>query len=239
MTLDELRRIESKLAFPLDPEKDLRDANRYRFLFDEGEVHKIRRVEGGSGYTLTYAELLYANPNPQAALVSFTAEANMYATTSTQAILPVNFFDPTYGANKSLRVVIRGMYSTTGTPTFTLGFRQDSVTGAIWGSSKAITAQSTVTNEVFEIEFDVTAVNPQFASTHNTINLAVWGLVLNVSTGSNSFSNASSIGTLTPSTTVTLTTADAIHYLVPTTTCGTSNAANKWQMFQLEVFGLN
>jgi hypothetical protein len=240
-TLADLKRIENKLANPIDPEREAWEANRYRYASHKGEIHKVKTIGGGSGYTGTFMETLYASGFPGNNLNTFTTEVTMYAAAAqSEAILPANFFDPTYGYNKTLRITARGIYSTTATPTFTVALRQDTASGGLWGSSLAVTGQSTVTNLVWELECDTINTNAAvFGGGHNETNLFTFGMLSGVSTGSNGFSNASSVGTQTPTTTFVLTTADASHYLVPTITCGTSNAANKWQMLQLFVFGCN
>jgi len=238
-TLADLRRIERRLCEPLDPEREIREGARWRFARDRDRVFKVPRIGGGSGFTMTVMETLYSSAAAGNNLATFTTEALMYASTQAQALLPINFFDATYGVGKDLKVLARGVYSTTGTPTFTLGFRQDSVSGGIWGSSAAITSQSGVTNTVWELEFDVVNQSLTFASSHNEAVIVVLGQVAGVSTGVSSFANASAIGTLTPTTAFTITQTDTTHYLCPTITCGTSSASNKWQMLQLMVYGCN
>lgn len=196
-----------------------------------------------SGYTGTYCETLYSSSVPGASLATFTTEAIMYAATQPECLIPASFFDPTYGVNKTLRVTCRGVYSTTSTPTFTVGLRigatAAATSGAIMGTSLAITSQSTVTNLIWELECDITAQSLALASAHNEAVLVCTGLVSGVSAGANGFSNGSAIGTQTPTTALTLTQADVANYLIPTVTCGTSSASNKWQMLQMIVQGLN
>lgn len=182
---------------------------------------------------------LFANAQAGAALATFTTEASMYSATQPNAILGANYYDPTYSINRTIRVTIRGIFSTTGTPTFTVGFRQDTVSGAIWGTSLAITSQSGVTNLVWELEFDVTVESMLLASAHNEVTLGVWGMITGLATLANGFTNGSAIGTQTPTTAQTLTQADVSHFLFPTATCGTSSASNKWQMLQMIMQGLN
>jgi hypothetical protein len=238
--ITELQRIEHRLAHPLDIEREVWEGSRYRIMLDRGQPRRVRRISGGSAFTGTIMETLYGSSVAGNNLSTFTSEATMYASTQPEAILPANFFDPTYGnAGKVLRLTARGVYSTTATPTYTLGLRQDSVTGGIWGTSLAITSQSGVTNLVWELELDVVSQSGSFASAHNETLLVTAGMVSGVSTGSNGFSNGSAIGTQTPTTAFTLTQSDASHYLVPTITCGTSSSSNKWQMLQLIIFGCN
>ena len=232
------------LGEPLDPEREAWRARRKRFVRDprSGLIVPARRIGGASNYTSTVSEVLYASSIAGAALVSFTSEAMLYAATQPEAWLPAGFFDPTYGTNKAIRITARGIYSTTVTPTFTIGLRIGAagvVTGQILGSSLAVTAQSSVTNLVWELECDITGEVPVLASAHNQAVLLCLGMLSGVSTGSNGFSNASAIGTQTPTTALTLTAADAANYLVPSATCGTLSASNKWQMLHMLVFGLN
>lgn len=199
-----------------------------------------------SGYTGTFTETLYVSAVAGNNLATFTTEAVMYAATQPECVIPAGFFDPTYGTNKTLRVTCRGIYSTTGTPTFTVGLRigsaANATSGQILGTSVAITSQSTVTNLVWELECDVT-VNavPLLGSSHNQATVGCWGMVSNLASAvaNVGFTNGSAIGTQTPTTALTITQTDIALYLVPTITCGTSSASNKWQMLQMVVQGMN
>jgi hypothetical protein len=237
--LTDLRRIEKALSEPLDLEREIHESSKWTFVMDGSRVCRVPRISGASNYTNTYAEVLFANASAGNALASFTAEATMYAATQPNILLPANFFDATYGTGKHLKVILRGIYSTTATPTFTIGLRQDTAAGTIWGSTLAITSRSGVTNLAWELTIDIVAQAPVLASAHNEAVLVALGMLDGVSAGSEGFTNASAIGTQTPTTAVTLTTADASHYLFPTATCGTSNAANKWQMLQAFAYGMN
>lgn len=238
---EDLKRIERALSEPLDPEQEAWNAARYRYIMQNGQVRRALAPRPGPGAMLMPPSVvtLFANGQAGNALATFTTEASMYAASQPNAILGANYFDPTYSLNRTLRVTCRGIYSTTGTPTFTIGFRQDTVSGAIWGTSLAVTSQSGVTNLVWELEFDITVASMLLASAHNEVTFGTWGMLSGVSTGSNGFTNGSAIGTQTPTTAQTLTQTDVSHFLFPTATCGTSSASNKWQMLQMIVQGLN
>lgn len=245
----DLAYVEKALSEPVDIEREVWRAARKRYVpaYVGGRWTAMpvwRDPFRASGYTGTYAETLYASVVAGNNLATFTTEAIMYATTQPECLLPASFFDSTYGVNKTLRIVCRGVYSTTSTPTFTVGLRTnttgDSTTSSlILGSSLAITSQSSVTNLPWELECDVTASSLSLASSHNEAVLFCMGFVSGVSTGSNGFTNASAIGTQTPTTALTLTQSDVAQFLIPTITCGTSSASNKWQMLQMIVMGLN
>lgn len=243
--MTDLAYLERALSEPLDLEREAWRAARSRFVRDprSGLVRRQPVIAGASGYTGTIVETLFASSVAGNNLSTFTTEAVMYASTQPECLIPASFFDPTYGTNKTVRFTCRGVYSTTGTPTFTLGLRIGSsanvTTGAIAGTSLAITAQSTVTNLVWELEGDISSQSLSFASSHNEAVLVCLGEVTGVSTGANGFSNGSAIGTQTPTTALTLTQADVANYLIPTITCGTSSASNKWQMLQVVVQGMN
>lgn len=242
-TLADLRRLEKRLSNPLDIELEAWEAGRSRYTMDEGgRIYKMRRVSGGSAYSGTIMETIYATASAGAALATFTTEASQYASAQPQAILPASFFDPTYSQNgKTLRVTLRGVWSdTTAAPTFTLGFRQDSATGTLWGGTAALTANGTSqTNIVWELEFDIISQSATFAASHNEAVLVPMGFLTGLTASPSAFAFCSAFGTLAPTSTLTLTTGDASHYLVPTAACGTSNANNKWQMLQMMVFGCN
>lgn len=238
--LADLRRLEKALSGPLDTEWEAYRAAQYRYT-KRGRLLVPTRPGPGAMLMPPSVVTLFANSQAGAALVSFTTEASMYAATQPNAILGANYFDPTYSLNRTIRVICRGIFSTTATPTYTLGFRQDTAAGAIWGTSLAITSQSTVTNVVWELEFDVTVASILLASAHNEVTLVTFGQVSGVSStvAGTGFTNGSAIGTQTPTTAQTLTQTDVSHFLFPTATCGTSSASNKWQMLQMLVQGMN
>lgn len=241
MSLSETRRIERRLSEPIDAEREIWDYSKYRYVRDGGRVFRVPRVDGGTSFSGTMVEQLYANSTAGNALATFTAEATMYAATQSQAVLPANFWDPSYGSGRTLRVTCRGIYSTTSAPTFTAGFRigtAQGIAGAIVGTTLAVTAQTTVTNLAWELEFDITWSSFTVASSHNEVLVNTFGMLGGVSTGNNGFTNGSAIGTQTPTTAATITQADSANYLTPTITCGTSNASNKWQMLQMVVLGM-
>ena len=246
--MTDLAYAEKALSEPLDLEREAWRAVRKRYvpMYVRGRWSAMsvwRDPFRMSGYTGTYAEVLYSSSVAGNNLATFTTEAVMYASSQPECLIPASFFDPSYGTNKTIRFTCRGVYSTTSTPTFTLGLRIGSTanvtTGSILGTSLAVTAQSSVTNLVWEVEGDITAQSLSFASSHNEAVLVCLGEVTGVSTGANGFSNGSAIGTQTPTTALTLTQADVANYLIPTITCGTSSASNKWQMLQMIVQGLN
>lgn len=67
-------------------------------------------------------------------------------------VLPANFCQN----GSAFRLTARGVFSTTGTPTLTLGFYFGGVAGVALAASNAITTATTLTNVQFEIEATMT-----------------------------------------------------------------------------------
>lgn len=107
-----------------------------------------------------YLDLLYANIATGTAKASFTSEFKINDTTGmgpTALILP-EYWMPNSGIGRGIRIVARGILSSTGTPTYTFTCRlgsEGSTTAAIVLGSAALTTGSGVSNQPWEFEGDV------------------------------------------------------------------------------------
>jgi hypothetical protein len=191
--------------------------------------------------TGTNVETVYVSTNPGTAKNTFTTEVQINDTTGmgVQAQLPPQFWLPnpnSYG--KSVRVVARGILSSTGTPTFTFTLRlgaAGSITSAIVLGSAAITTGSSVTNQIWEFDGEVTMMTQGATGANSTIR----GIGTITSSGFAApyfyalYGNAASPGT---ATTVDASVSNYINFNVA---CSASSASNSVQIQQLLVQGLN
>jgi hypothetical protein len=194
------------------------------------------------GLSGTYQELAYFNLASFTAKASFTSEVSINDVAGGGAVaeLPPYFFGNTpYGVGKALRIVARGLLSTTGTPTFTptirLGTKGSTTGPIILGSPAAITTGSGITTKLFEIEGDaiMRAIGDVGAAS------TMQGLGQFRCSGVASpfvydmFGGAASPGTVaTVDTSIT-------NYINVNFACSASSASNIVQLLQLQVWLLN
>lgn len=194
--------------------------------------------------TGTNTELIYASTAAGTAKASFTSEVSI---NDTAGMGPVAFLSPNFFASsggkggavgKAIRIVARGILSSTGTPTYTFTIRFGSAgntSSAIVLGSAALTTGSGVSNQMWELEGDVVLESLGAAGTNSTVRgigqitcgglaspfqYPIWG-------------GAASPGTVaTVDTTIT-------NYINFNVTCSASSASNSITLQQLLVFGLN
>lgn len=191
--------------------------------------------------TGTSAECIYANTASGTAKNTFTTEVqiNDVAGMGAQAALPPYFWAPgPYGIGKTVRVIARGILSSTGTPTYTFSLRlgaAGSTTAAIVLGSAALTTGSGVTNQLWEFEGDVIMRAMGAAGANSTVQglglLQCGGLASPFSYGL--FGGAASPGTVA---TVDTSIENFFNFNVA---CSASSASNTITLLQLEVWGLN
>lgn len=197
-----------------------------------------------SGWTGTYQELLYASTAAGIARNTFTAEAilNDTANMGASAYLPKGFWLPgaSNSVGRAIRIVARGILSTTGSPTFTWAVRlgaSQSTTAPIVLGTAALTAGATVTNRQWELEGDVVLTALGGSGGASTVR----GTGILTSGGLASPFQGDVWAGAPPASPGTVATVDATidNYISVNAACGTSNAANAIQLLQLLVFGLN
>lgn len=191
--------------------------------------------------TGTNTELLYANTTAGTAKASFTSEVQINDTTGmgVQCHLAPDFFLPNPTAvGKGIRIVARGILSSTGTPTYTFTIRSGtagSTTAAILLGSAALTTGSGVSNQPFELQGDVFLVSQGAAGANSTVRgtgmLVCPGLATTIV----------GLGANASLTTPTATTFDCsiTNFINFNVTCSASSASNTITLQSLQVYGLN
>lgn len=193
-----------------------------------------------SWLTGTNTELIYASTVAGAAKASFTSEVaiNDTATMGVQAHLPPDFFLPNASSvGKTVRIVARGILSSTGTPTYTFTIRGGAAaatSGIILLGSAALTTGSGVTNQIWEFEGEFTVKTMGAAGT----NTSITGTGLLSSPGTANKIDPLYGGGATPGTGTTLDTS-ITNYINFNVTCSASSASNTITLQSLQVYGLN
>lgn len=190
--------------------------------------------------TGTNAELIYINTASGTAKNTFTAEVpiNDVAGMGAIAELPPYFWQPPYGVGKALKIVARGILSSTGTPTYTFSVRlgaKGSTSAAIILGSAALTTGSGVSNQLFELEGDVVMRSIGDAGANSTVQglgiIACGGLA-------SPFTYPVFGGAASPGTVATVDTS-ITNYINFNVACSASSASNTITLLQLAVYGLN
>lgn len=194
--------------------------------------------------TGTNVEIIYASTAAGTAKASFTSEAQINDTAGMgpQAFLPADFFGMAGGRDlaigKGIRIVARGILSSTATPTYTFTVRGGAAaatTGAILGGTAALTTGSGVSNQMWEYQADIVLETLGAAGANSTIRgiglLACGGLA-------SPFSYPIYGGAASPGTVATFDTSikNFINFNVA---CSASSASNTITIHQLIVYGLN
>lgn len=190
--------------------------------------------------TGTNTELIYASTTAATAKASFTSEVQINDTAGmdVQAHLPPDFWLPSQRSEgQGIRVVARGILSSTGTPTYTFTVRlgsAGSTSAAIALGSAALTTGSGVSNQIFQLEGDfvVTNIGATGANSSGQGVGLIWG------SGFATTINPVYGGGATPGTVATLDTS-ITNYVNFNVACSASSASNTITLQQLLVFGLN
>lgn len=191
--------------------------------------------------TGTSAELIYASTAPGTAKNTFTSEVQINDTAGmgVQAHLPADFWLPNQNQKgRAIRIVARGILSSTATPTYTFTIRfgaAGSTTTAIVLGSAALTTGSGVSNQMWELEGDVVMESIGAAGTNSTVRgiglIACGGLA-------SPFTYPVWGGAASPGTVATVDTT-ITNYINFNVACSASSASNTITLQQLLVLGLN
>ena len=190
--------------------------------------------------TGTVVELIYANTASGTAKNTFTAEVpiNDTAGMGERPVIPPYYFAPNAGVGSGIRIVARGILSSTVTPTFTFTCRlgsNGSTTAAIALGSGAAVAQSTVTNQLWEFQGEILVRTILTAGASSTIQ----GLGTLVSPGGLTAGATTALfgGAATPGTVATFD-PSITNYVNFNVACSASSASNGVTLLQLLVYGL-
>ena len=192
----------------------------------------------------TNTELLYVMPAAGSVYNNSSAQTIISGNTSTNPPYQMpslyNLWGPSYAVARALRVVARGIFATTGTPTLKvvcgLNTTQGTASPAIvLAGTGAFTTASGVANGMWELEFGID-INSLGTGANSSLD-AMGSFRLGV--GNNAATTAATmymVGSTAAITTVNPTTS---YWLELAALWGTANASNTLTCFQFEVFGLN
>lgn len=242
--LTDLKRLEKVLSEPLDPEREAFEALSHMYDLHRGRVVKRSTHWDGPGSFLTgtNVETIYSNETVGTARNTFAIEGvqNDVAGMGPQPVLPPYFFLPgPQSKGRAIRIVARGIYSTTSNPTFTFTGRLGaaaSTAASIIGQTGAIVHGTTQTNLLWEAEFDVQLTIPGGVGANSTVRgLGQYTMGLTTLTigGGQILGGGASPGTVA---TIDI---SITNYININANCGTSSASNIYQLLQLIVMGLN
>lgn len=194
----------------------------------------------------TASELIYASNGAATAKDTFTTEVTVNNTggMAVQALLPSTFWQPNgvqSAVGRTVRIVARGIVSSTGTPSYTFTVRggtAGSVTGPILLGSAALATASGVSGVPWTFEGDVTLETIGAPGSNSTIR----GVGTLITDGYSATTTTRVYvlygGAATPGTVTTFDTTLS-HYINFNITCTASSASNTITLQQLLVYGLN
>lgn len=176
-------------------------------------------------------------------LNTFTTEAplNKGATTPVQAHIPPDFWLPTNSqTGRGIRIVARGIVSSTGTPSYTWTVRlgASGITGPIVLGSAALATASGVSNVPWNLEGDVILEVLGAAGGNSTVRGIGTLLTDGYSAATTTRLYQLYGGAASPGTVATVDTS-ITNYINLDITCTASSASNTITLQQMEVYGLN
>lgn len=136
-----------------------------RDFLAEYEAHRRRQIVDAvraTGAGSTYNETIFVNEGDHTALASSSSEGSLLAGLNKQPIIPAGYFLQQGGAFRGIKLLARGVFSTTSTPTLTFQVRAGETAGSTFlsgtslGVSAAITTGSGVSNKFWELGLDMT-----------------------------------------------------------------------------------
>ena len=191
-------------------------------------------------------ELIYASDGAATAKDTFTSEVtiNNSGGMATQAYLPNDFWQPkgaSSAASRTIRVVARGLASSTGTPSFTFTLRggsAGSTTAPILLGSAALATATGISSVLWTFEGDITLETIGAPGANSTIRGVGTFTADGYSAATTTrvlplFGGAASPGT---ATTFDATIANYLNFNV---TCTASSGSNSITLLQFLVYGLN
>lgn len=160
-------------------------AHEHRVMLAEESARRVRDREDAiqnSNITGTWAEVVWSNKGDFTAVANTGSEASILGGLNEQPYLPATFFTGPYRIGRTFRVSLKGILSTTGTPTIVFQVRSGTtagssvLSGTSIGVTAAITTASSVTNQYWELWLEMTMDVPGVGTGNCTLSGA--GLVL-------------------------------------------------------------
>lgn len=174
LTLDAPRRYHPVARITPDPLRDFSAAEQYAIRLAE----RRERVKAALA-SPAWGECYFTNHGANYTAVDTTAsEASLLAGLKLQPHIPQNHFDGHKGYGRLIKIVARGVLSTTGAPTIIFQGRLSStvgsatLTGASVGVSPTITCASGITNKWWELELDLICNATGQGASATTLNCA-------------------------------------------------------------------
>lgn len=131
-------------------------------VFQELEARRRRFLDPElTGLTNTYNETSFINSGDFTAVANTAAEGSIIGGLNLQPYLPANYFVQQGAQLRGIRLLARGVLSTTSTPTIIFQVRLGTTSGSSYlsgasiGVSAAITTASGVTNKWWELRLDL------------------------------------------------------------------------------------
>ena len=190
--------------------------------------------------TGTVLELIYANTASGTAKNTFTTEVaiNDTAGMGERPVIPPYYFAPNGGVGGGIRIIARGILSSTVTPTYTFTCRlgtNGNITAVIALGSAALTTVSGAANTGWEFQGDVILRTLATAGANSTIQGV--GMLNGGASFASPFSYSLYGGGAQPGTAATFD-ASITNYVNFNVACSASSASNSITLTQLLVFGL-
>ncbi len=206
-------------------------------------LHKRSHAIQASGLTGTWSELIFSNRADYTAVASFTTEASLLSGTNVQPVFPALFFDGTRAFGRTVRLLARGIVSSTGTPTYTFQVRFGTTSGPSFISgtsvavSAAITTASGITNKFWELCLDLVCYTPGIGTGNTTLSGA--GYVQSPGGFASPFVYALEPTTPDTATWTSVIDNSATQYVNLSVACSASSSSNTITCKQLLCFGWN
>jgi len=191
----------------------------------------------------SWAKTLFTNVADHTTLSSFTADASLWGGTNQQPLLEAFYFDGPQGRGKAVKLKAKGVLSCTGTPTYTFTLRLGTTAGSAYlsgttvGVTAAITCQSGITNQQWELEWELVCRTPGIGTNNCTVAGAGWVR----SPGGFAAPYAYALQPSTPPTATWTATIDSglTQYLNLSVACSASSASNSITCKEIIFQGLN
>lgn len=212
-------------------------------MFGARRLHRGAHLLRCSNFTGTWGEVMYVNMADFSAVASTASETSLLGGVNDLPLIPATFWQNKLGRGRAIRILARGVLSTTSTPTIVFQVRLGTTGGSSFlsgtsvGVSATITTASGVTNQWWELLLELTCYTPGIGAGNTTLSGS--GYVKSPGGFASPFEYA--LEPTTPPTATWTATVDnsVIQFPNVSITWGTSSASNTATCKQLFLYGLN